>query len=40
MRMSIRSDFTAIEREAGKALPAASCILLKNLGGLLLLIAP
>jgi hypothetical protein len=36
MCMSIRDDFDAIERGAGKARPGASCIL----GGLLLLIAP
>jgi hypothetical protein len=36
MRMSIRDNFDAIERGAGKARPGASLIL----GGLLLLIAP
>src|ERR1022692_2854811 len=36
MRMSIRDDFDAIERGAGKARPGAALIL----GGLLLLLAP
>jgi hypothetical protein len=36
MRMSIRDDFDAIKRQAGKAGPGASVVL----GGLLLLIAP
>jgi hypothetical protein len=39
MRMSIRSDFRATNRTAGKAAGAA-LILAQNLGGLLLLIAP
>jgi hypothetical protein len=38
--MSIRSDFDAIERGAGKARPGAALMLCGILGGLLLLSAP
>jgi hypothetical protein len=38
--MSIRDDFTAIERGAGKARLGAALMLCGILGGLLLLIAP
>ena len=38
--MSIRSDFRATNRTAGQAAAGAALMLVQNLGGLLLLIAP
>jgi hypothetical protein len=40
MCMTIRDDFSAIERAAGKAWPGITLMSCQLLGGLLLLIAP